>query len=72
MEQLSTNIEEILSNFTSLKYEDKEYLFSVISKRMIEERRRQIKQNGVEAERDYHEGRAKVGTVEELWNDLND
>jgi hypothetical protein len=67
----TVKINDILDQFDNLNFEDKEYLHDIISKRLIENRREQIKQAGIEAEKDYREGRAKSGTVADLLKDLN-
>ena len=64
-------IEQVLESIDSLGMDDQVYLLEVLSKRMIELRRRSIAERAKEAEKDYKKGKVKRGSVDDLWKDLN-
>ncbi len=62
--------QEILESIESLSVEDQDYLFDLIKKRRIEERRLEIAKNRDTILKDFQEGKAKIGTVDDLIVDL--
>jgi len=64
-------IEQVLESIDSLGTEDQVYVLEVLSKRIIELRRRSIAEKAREAEKAYKKGRVKRGSVDDLWKDLN-
>jgi hypothetical protein len=67
---MAITFQEILESIESLSVEDQDYLFDLIKKRRIEERRLEIAQNRDAILKDFKEGRAKIGTVDDLIADL--
>ena len=63
-------VQEILNSVDKLSVEDREYLFEVLRRRRIEEQRAEILANAHEVMQAFKEGRAKVGTVDDLLADL--
>jgi hypothetical protein len=67
---MAITFQEILESIESLSVEDQDYLFDLIKKRRIEERRLEIAQNRDAILKDFKEGKAKIGTVDDLIADL--
>jgi len=67
-----TNIKEVLESIEDLDINEQAYILEVLSKRLVDLRRAEIARRAKEAEQAYKEGTAKIGAVEDLWNDLND
>ncbi len=65
-----TTFQEILESIESLSVEDQDYLFDLIRKRRTEQRRLEIAKNGEAILKDLKEGKAKIGTVNDLIADL--
>ena len=53
-----------------MSIEDQDYLFDLIRKRRIEKRRSEIADNAQAILTDLQEGKAKIGTVDDLIADL--
>ena len=62
--------QEIIDSIESLSIEDQEYLFELIRKRRIENRRAEILSNAQEVQQDFKDGTAKRGSVDDLVADL--
>ncbi len=67
---MTTTFQEIIESIENLSTEDQDYLFDLIRKRRIEQRRLEIAKNGEETLKAWRMGTAKVGTAEELIADL--
>ena len=62
--------QEIIDSIESLWIEDQEYLFELIRKRRIENRRAEILANAQEVQQAFKNGTAKRGSVDDLAADL--
>ncbi|GBO53131.1 HigA protein [Pseudanabaena sp. lw0831] len=62
--------QEIIDSIESLSIEDQEYLFELIRKRRIENRRAEILANAQEVQQAFKNGTAKRGSVDDLIADL--
>ena len=62
--------QEIIDSIESLSIEDQEYLFELIRKRRIENRRAEILANAQEVQQAFKNGTAKRGSVDDLVADL--
>ena len=65
-------LDKVLEEAEHLKFDDREYLLNILSKRQIELRRVEISKRVKEAMKAYKEGNVKSGKLDELWKDLND
>jgi len=62
--------QEIIDSIESLSIEDQDYLFELIRKRRIENRRAEILANAQEVQQAFKDGTAKRGSVDDLIADL--
>jgi hypothetical protein len=62
--------QEIIDSIESLSLEDQDYLFELIRKRRIENRRAEILANAHEVMQAFQDGTAKRGSVDDLIADL--
>ncbi|WP_055073907.1 hypothetical protein [Pseudanabaena sp. 'Roaring Creek'] len=62
--------QQIIDSIESLSVEDQDYLFELIRKRRIENRRQEILANSEEVMRSFKNGTAKKGSVDDLIADL--
>ena len=62
--------QEIIDSIESLSVEDQDYLFELIRKRRIENRRAEILANAEEVMQSFKDGTAKRGSVDDLIADL--
>ena len=62
--------QEIIDSIESLSVEDQDYLFELIRKRRIENRRAEILANAEEVMQSFKNGTAKRGNVDDLIADL--
>ena len=60
------SFQEIIDSIESLSIEDQDYLFDLIRKRRIDNRREEIARNGEETLKTLSSGKAKQGTAEEI------
>jgi hypothetical protein len=60
----------LIESIETLSIEDQDYLFDLVRKRRIEKRRSEIADNAQAVLTDLQEGKAKIGTVDELIADL--
>jgi hypothetical protein len=67
----TTTIEDVLADIEHLDIEDQKYIVELISKRLIDKKRKEISLRAKEAERNYKKGKFKKGRVEDLWEDLD-
>ena len=51
---------------------DQTYIFGVLSKRLIDLKRSEIAKRAIEADQAFSAGKVKRGTLDDLWDDLND
>jgi uncharacterized protein YqfA (UPF0365 family) len=65
-----STLQEVIGSIELLADEDKEQLFEMLYQRRIEERRAEILANAQEVRQAFKEGKAKVGTMEDLIADL--
>ncbi len=65
-------INEVLEEVEHLEISDQEYIFDILSKRLIESRRAELSRRIKEAMKAYKEGKVKSGSLDDLWKDLND
>ena len=65
-------IDHILDEVSKYSLNDKELIVGILQNRLIEEKRTAIYREYQEAMSDYKEGRVKVGSVDDLFNTLND
>ena len=62
--------QQIIDSIEVLSIEDQDYLFELIRKRRIENRRREILANSEEVMKSFKDGTAKRGSVDDLIADL--
>jgi hypothetical protein len=62
--------QEIIDSIEVLSIEDQDYLFELIRKRRIENRRLEILANSEEVMQSFKDGTAKRGSVDDLIADL--
>jgi len=62
--------QQIIDSIEGLSIEDQDYLFELIRKRRIENRRREILANSEEVMKSFKNGTAKKGSVDDLIADL--
>jgi len=72
MEHKSGIVNEVLGKIENLNIGEQEYLSEILSRRLIELRRKAIAKRAKEAEESYRKGNVKSGTFDDLWKDLND
>lgn len=63
---ITSTFQQIIDSIEKLSIEDQDYLFDLIRKRRIEERRLEIAKNGEETLQALQEGTAKIGTADEI------
>ena len=63
------SFQEIIDSIESLSIEDQDYLFDLIHKRRIDNRREEIAKNGQETLKSLSLGQGKKGTAEEIKAD---
>ena len=71
MEYKSSVVNEVLGKIENLNLREQEYLSEILSKRLIELKRKAIARRVKEAEVAYRKGKVKSGNFDDLWNDLN-
>ncbi|MGB5596544.1 MAG: hypothetical protein WBM32_03190 [Crocosphaera sp.] len=64
------SFQNLIESIETLSIEDQDYLFDLIRKRRIEKRRSEIADNAQAILTDLKQGKAKIGTVDELIADL--
>ena len=62
--------QQIIDSIEGLSIEDQDYLFELIRKRRIENRRQEILANSEEVMKSFENGTAKKGSVDDLIADL--
>lgn len=64
------SFQNLIESIETLSTEDQDFLFDLIRKRRIEKRRAEIAQNAKNIMKDLEEGKAKIGTINDLITDL--
>lgn len=64
-------INEVLVSIEKLDVDDQTYVSEVLSKRLIELRRKELAKRAKEAEQAYKERKTKKDSFKHLWKDLN-
>ena len=64
-------INKVLVSIEKLDVDDQTYVSEVLSKRLIELRRKELARRSKEAERAYKQRKTKKGSFKDLWKDLN-
>lgn len=67
----SATIHTILEEIDSLDIDDRVYLYDILTRRLIDARRKAIAERATEARDNYLSGQCRRGTVDELLDDLN-
>ncbi len=62
--------QELIESIEALSIEEQDYLWELIRKRRIEQRRGEIAANAEAVKLAFREGKAKQGTVDDLMADL--
>ncbi|MBI4723358.1 MAG: hypothetical protein HY769_10275 [Candidatus Stahlbacteria bacterium] len=65
------SINGVLGRIKKLDMEEQAYILEVLFKRLVEQRSAKIAKRAIEAEDNYEIGEAKIGTLKDLWEDLN-
>ncbi|MBP0012687.1 MAG: hypothetical protein J7545_10270 [Roseofilum sp. SBFL] len=63
-------LQELIDSIEQLSIEDQDYLFDLIRKRRIEQRRLEIAAHAEMLKQEFQQGTAKRGTVDDLIADL--
>jgi len=63
-------LDKFFESFERLEFEEKEYVFDIINKKIIEENRRRILKRSKEAVDNFKKGKVRKGTVKDLLEEL--
>jgi hypothetical protein len=63
-------VQEMIDKMDTLSVDDLDYLLDIIRQKSIEKRRLEIAKNGQAILEDLKQGKAKIGTVNDLITDL--
>jgi hypothetical protein len=66
----TTTITNLISEYETLSYEDKEYVLELFKKQLIDVKRKLLENRVKEAEENYSEGSVSKGSIKELYSDL--
>lgn len=66
----NSTLNKLIEDFNHLSIEEREYLIEIEKKQLIEAKREQIAKRAKTAEKNYKEGKAKSGSVRDLYKDL--
>jgi hypothetical protein len=66
----TTYFQNLIESIETLSLEDQDYLFDLIRQRRIEKRRSEIADNAQAILTDLQQGKAQIGTVNDLITDL--
>ena len=66
----TSTLTNIISEYESLSYEDKEYVLELFNKQLIEIKRQLLVNRVNEAETNYLEGKTSKGSLKDLHSDL--
>ncbi len=67
---MQTKFSDVVESVDALPPEEKEMLMEIIKKRMIEERREEMRRSIAEAEAEYEAGLCKSMTVDEIMAEI--
>jgi hypothetical protein len=67
-----SSFQEIIESVEALPLDDREILVEIINKRIIEQRREELKADMKESLEAYRKGEVWVGTVDDLLRDLEE
>ena len=65
-------IDNVLNEVAKYSLQDKEMLLCILEKRLIEEKRELLNKDYRKAAKYYRNGNVKTGTVDDLFDSLND
>lgn len=68
----SVTLNDAYNSYINLDYSEKEALFDLIQKQLIDERREEILKRATEAENNFINGKIKGGTAEQVMEFLDD
>ncbi|RJP31387.1 MAG: hypothetical protein C4527_08020 [Candidatus Omnitrophota bacterium] len=68
----TSSLQRAIDTVEALSCEDQEILFELIKKRRVEQRRSEIALNAKKTLLALHEGRARIGAIDDLKKDLLD
>lgn len=69
---MNAAIDHILEEVSKYPLNDKELIVDILQKRLVEEKRELIYRDYQEAMKDYKKGNVKSGSVDDLFNTIND
>jgi len=69
---MNATIDNILDEVAKCSVNDKEMIVRIIEKRLIDEKRNLLYKKYKKAEKDYRKGKIKTGSVEDLFDSIND
>lgn len=72
MQSKIVTLNDVLEESEQLNLDDREYLLSILSKRLVELKRQMLSSRVKEAVKEYKAGKVKSGNLDVLWKDLND
>lgn len=67
----ASKLDQVLESIEVLSIEEQEMLIDLINRRLVEKRRDEIAKNIAQAQKDYEEGNAFQGSVEDIIAELN-
>lgn len=65
-----TALNKVVQDFNSLKPEEREYVLELLQNQVNEDFRKKLVRKAKQARKDYLEGKSKIGTVDDLIEDL--
>jgi hypothetical protein len=63
-------LNNLVEEFQGLPFEDKEYVYNIFEKQLIESRREAILKRAIESKQNYEQGNFKSGSAADLLEDL--
>lgn len=69
---METAFGHIIDELSGYPLQDKELILDILKKRIIEEKRELLYMDYQEALRDFKAGKTQTGSVDDLFNSLND
>ncbi len=69
---MNTAFGNMLDELSDYPLQDKEMLLDILQKRVIEEKRELLYRDYRKAMKDYQTGKVKTGSVDDLFNSIND
>lgn len=68
----TATLNKLIDDFSHLSVEDKEYAIEVVKKQLIESKRDAISKKAKNALSNRNKGKAKTGTLKDLYKDLEE